>query len=187
VTKDASERLPEQPPPGDSPSESDPQDSVGRVVLRDEAAVVTSVQSLRTRLGVVFLLAGGLVVAIAFGQAYRGLDDLRVGGKEEMPLSVEHLMFAQLAVHAIVTLALVYLGYSLFRAAERMFIPRWLLQAQDTRDVDVIRAILGIDTPGRTAVRMSKETLKAVGSVLAPILGAIRGRPAPEAHPDESE
>jgi len=81
----------------------------------------------------------------------------------------------------------VYLGYSLFRAAERMFIPRWLLQAQDTRDVDVIRAILGIDTPGRTAVRMSKETLKAVGSVLAPILGAIRGRPAAEAHPDESD
>jgi hypothetical protein len=151
------------------------QDRVGNIVARDEPTVISGVEKQRNLLGWSFLALGLLAILVALYLAWVGIEHVKFDVANEVPQSIERLAYAHLAVHAIVTIALVYLGYSLVRAAERMFVPRWLLQATDERDVEVIKAILGVDSPGKAIVKLTKSTLEAIGEVIGPIVGAVRG------------
>ena len=54
---------------------------------------------------------------------------------------------------------MIFLGYQLIRVAERMLMPRWLTSREN---VDVMRSLLGVDTPADGATK----TLKALSEVI---------------------
>ena len=83
----------------------------------------------------------------------------------------EHILLAKLIGHSVITLALVFFGYSLIRAGERMHVPRWLLR--DARDVEVIRAILGFDTPLSTAVKLTERLGGAIAKTAEPVVKIV--------------
>lgn len=71
-----------------------------------------------------------------------------------------HWRIAKLVAHAAVAIALIYLGYAAIRAGERMLLPRWLLQ--DAKDVELVRALLGIDSPLKTVLKEVKDLLSGL-------------------------
>jgi hypothetical protein len=62
-----------------------------------------------------------------------------------MPEHGVWVVLAGIAVHGIISVAAVYFGYSLLKAAERMFVPERIMK--DSKDVDLVRALLGMNAP----------------------------------------
>lgn len=125
---------------------------------------------LRLFLGFAFAIVGAAVIAFVFYDGYTWLhDEGKVGTDLELKAYI-----ARLVAHSVVSVALVFFGYTLLRAAERMFIPRFLLTGEDP--VETVRAILGIDTPLRAALREVKELTKGVGTFMKAASGKEEGK-----------
>ncbi|WP_438014954.1 hypothetical protein WMF18_29220 [Sorangium sp. So ce315] len=55
------------------------------------------------------------------------------------------VLLVGIAVHGVISLAAVYFGYSLLKAAERLFVPERIMK--DSKDVELVRALLGMNAP----------------------------------------
>jgi hypothetical protein len=138
----------------------------------------------RRSAGIWFAVTGCLVIGSAIVWAEMSIDAAigRVIGTQADKLtaaSTERLLFAILAVQAIVSVAAVYFGYSMLRAAERLFVPQRLLT--DSKDVELVRAILGIDTPAKAAADQLKNVAeqmsamaKPMGEIVKPVIDALK-------------
>lgn len=80
------------------------------------------------------------------------------------------VLIAALVGHAIVSAAVVFFGYQLVRVAERMYVPRHLME--DVKSVEVLRALLGIKHPSTLLLDQLKTavgTLASLGIVKPPV------------------
>ena len=68
----------------------------------------------------------------------------------------------RMLAEALVSIALIFFGYQLLRVAERMLAPPSLL----TRDnIEVLRALIGIETPADGASRIIKSATDLANSI----------------------
>jgi len=81
--------------------------------------------------------------------------------------TVERLFLATLAVQAIVSVAAVYFAYTMLKVAERLSLPPRLLR--DAKDVELVRAILGIDTPAKAATDQIKSVAEQMSVMAKPL------------------
>jgi hypothetical protein len=70
---------------------------------------------------------------------------------------------AVLGAHALVALAAAFFAYQLIRAGERLLIPARVIESAD---VDVIRALTGVDTPASVARKALKEGVAMGGDLV---------------------
>ena len=70
-----------------------------------------------------------------------------------------YLMIIAMSAHAVISIAAVWFGYQMLRAAERMFVPQRLMN--DSKDVEVLRALIGITAPTTAAA----DQLKALTTI----------------------
>lgn len=68
--------------------------------------------------------------------------------------------------HAVVTVAFVFLGYQLLRAAERLILPYWWAESNP----ELARLMLGMGDPLSTAAQTAERTIAVVERVADPIL-----------------
>jgi hypothetical protein len=72
------------------------------------------------------------------------------------------IAIALLSAHGVLGVAAIFFGYQLLKMAERLFVPKFVLEG---KDVEVIRALTGVDHPTKFALDHVKnlvELLKAV-------------------------
>lgn len=129
------------------PGESHEHDKIGGQVADSEVVHHKAIQ-FRTITGLILWGAAALVIACVF---LRDAPSLKVQS-ESTPL----LAALSVGVHLIESLALMLLAYTLFRAGERLFTPRWLLR--DSRHVALVKALHGNETA-------QAEVLKALQNI----------------------
>src|SRR5262249_51393908 len=68
--------------------------------------------------------------------------------------------------HAVVTVAFVFLGYQLLRAAERLILPYWWAESNP----ELTRLMLGVGDPMSTAVQITERAVAVVERVADPLI-----------------
>ena len=124
-------------------------------------------------LGCILMVGGTAIVLSAIWVGSSSIDSVAYISPVTPPKepSVDyHFAYLKFAAHAVVTVTAVLFGYSMIRASERMFIPRWLLREGE---VEVIRALLGFESPITTALKITKEVGAALADVAQPITKII--------------
>lgn len=89
-----------------------------------------------------------------------------------LPPQVIWIVFASIVVHGVVSVAAVYFGYSMLRAFERLLVPQRLLK--DVKDVELVRAILGIDAPTDAIAGKIKSMSSEANALLKAISELVR-------------
>jgi len=167
------ERTSEQPPDsGEHLSDPNPpREETGTV---DRSAALLRRISLDGRGRVIAACAAGTVgpwvVWHVLSTSTQAIERL---AQSPVPAGAERVIIASMAAHAVVSVATVFFGYTMIRAAERLLVPKRLLQ--DKQDVEVIRAILGIDTPTNTIASQVKAATNETVDVITKVLRAARG------------
>lgn len=82
------------------------------------------------------------------------------------------LVLASIIVHGVVSVAAVYFGYSMLKASERLFVPQRLLK--DVKDVELVRAVLGIDAPTDAIAGKLKTMSSEANALLKAISELVR-------------
>lgn len=111
------------------------------------------------------ILAAVLGVGIIALLGWKGFDVAEHFAKHEFRLVLVHAFF-----HGAVTLSLGYLAYTLIRVAERMLLPKSLLQGGND-PVATIRALLGVEPPAHALFRLTQGTVAKTLELLAEIKG----------------
>ncbi|MDO9020532.1 MAG: hypothetical protein Q8S73_36745 [Deltaproteobacteria bacterium] len=89
----------------------------------------------------------------------------RISADQPMDVRSQHgvwIYAIRMLAEALVSIALIFFGYQLLRVAERMLAPPSLL----TRDnIEVLRALIGIETPADGASRIIKSATDLANSI----------------------
>lgn len=140
------------------PAKLDPFPGIKDGAAKDLRAVAVS----RLAIGVLFAISAAGVVVYVFREAYKAISAV---SEPDAKVAI-----AKLVAHAVVSVALVYFAYALLRAAERMFVPRSLIEGFDDA-TEMTRALLGIDTPVKAALRELKGFVSDIASVAKQAIG----------------
>ena len=124
---------------------------------------------LRLAAACLFGLGGPIVVWCILSSSVEAIEQLVRAPRD----TSERIVIASMIAHAIVSIAAVYFGYTMLRAAERLFVPQRLLR--DKQDVEVIRAILGIDTPSNAIASQAKAGANEIVELVGKLSRAMRG------------
>ncbi|WP_437654706.1 hypothetical protein [Sorangium sp. So ce1182] len=138
-------------------------------------------------------VAGLVAVFVILTRSTRAIDetiDKVIGPVGQNPKTLpEHgvwVVLAGIAVHGIISVAAVYFGYSLLKAAERMFVPERIMK--DSKDVELVRALLGMNAPTDAIAgkfrSMSATTLPLMKS-MTELAKALRGDSADKEDKDK--
>jgi hypothetical protein len=100
-------------------------------------------------IGVIGIAVVAYVVVSAIGHVNDAIS--------RAPEGKEYLAIVAVAAHTVISLGAVWFGYQMLRAAERMFVPRRFLS--DAKDVEVLRALIGINAPTTAAADQLKVLL----------------------------
>jgi len=77
-----------------------------------------------------------------------------------------------MVAHAVISLGAVWFGYQMLRAAERMFVPQRLLRGGDSKtDVELVRALTGINAPTSAAL---EQSMKMAGEFVRSVADATK-------------
>ncbi len=164
-----SQREPEKEPEKD---EFDQPVAVTIGVADELNKEVRSEASLRRWAGTIAGILGTVIVTVVLLYSTFAIDDIAAKVKPE----TERVVFLLLIVHGVISIAAVYFGYSMLRVSERMFVPRRLLN--DAKDVEVIRAILGVSTPARAVaaqLRAASGEVQALAKTATEVIKAAHG------------
>lgn len=125
----------------------------------------------RRQIGIAFAIVGLIAIVGTIVFAIYGLVDLVT---KAAGISL-YVFIGLLVAHSVVSVAIVWFAYQALRAAERMFVPRRLMG--DAKNVDVIRALVGIDAPTTAATKQIEEASKPLLEVVkafAEIVGNVQ-------------
>jgi hypothetical protein len=116
--------------------------------MRISGQVETYAEDLHVRkwLGYGIGTVGILVVGLTAFWAFWEIAKLR----EPLTELALRAAYAKLAAHAVVSVAVVFFGYQLVRAAERMILPHWWIQPHHC---ELLQLLLGVDTPVRASTK----------------------------------
>lgn len=155
---------PPQPPPLADPSgtsgippRADPQTLAD---LRAEATFRKWLSLVATILGLAAM--GGTIVY--------GLENPCVKLPAETPTAVAIIVFVE---RGLLSVAGVLFGYSMLRVAERMLVP-WHL-TKDSSHVELVRILIGEDSPARAVVRAAKESAAIAGGLVRDAAALVHG------------
>lgn len=173
--------LPTQPPPllGAPPEHLDPTSPRFFDAAVKEAAWR---RSLGIGLGVLGLTTVGFILWHSMGSVGTVLTDILKVSKDSASIdgARERIAWFAIGVHSILSIAAVFFGYSLLRAAERLLIPRHLLY--EKKDVEVIRALLGMSTPANAIMTQAKAFATEALTLLKGAVDVVR--PGPPQKPE---
>lgn len=114
----------------------------------------------RKTFGMVIGGVGMFIILAAGGLALNHLWSEKID--KNATRSALWIFSVKLGAEAVVAVALVYFGYQLLRAGERMLMPHWWVTAGQ---IDVLRAMLGIDSPVDGAVKGISKLTDAVDEI----------------------
>lgn len=138
----------------------------------DNAELKAAILSRRRFAGYVAMIFGVVGIVALGWHSFRALVNLtsETGGLSDT------VILATFLAHAIITVALVMFFYQLMRAGERLMLPHWL--GTKPEDVEVMRIMVGVEPPMRSALKMVREVSEAVRP-LTKLAEVPKGKPDP--------
>ncbi len=138
----------------------------------------TEPETMRGRRWVGYVL-GLIGFGCVLGPAYLALKSINQIDVAALAAPNHRQTVALLAVkvggEALISIALVYFGYQMLKAAERMVLPHWWATKEN---LPVVRTMLGIDSPvdgaGR-ALKEAGESVQTVAKTAVDAIGVVRG------------
>ena len=159
-----SHETPPPPPPLPSggatagiPAAPDPQTLAD---LRSEATFRKWVAAAATLIGLITI-----VYVILYG-----LHNPCIWLPDKTPATVAIIVFVE---RGLISGAGVLFGYSMLRVAERMLVP-WHL-TKDAKDVELVRILIGSDSPARAVLKSAKEAAAITGGLLRDAAALLHG------------
>lgn len=168
--------LPAPPPPIAETAQPDGGDVEARNPLTTAKHVQDDIEKRHT-FGTWSGVFGGAVILIVLGwtalHAGEGLKDIREAARDDkLSAAVERTVWISIGAHTLVAIAGVFFGYQLIRLAERMFVPRRLLE--DVRQLEVVKALVGVDTPVKAAADGMKDIAENLAAVAKPLVDVLK-------------
>jgi hypothetical protein len=93
-----------------------------------------------------------------------GISSLNAKGNTE-PLE---LLLVKSGAHAIITLALVWFGYQMLKAGERLILPHWYAE----KSIGIGKLFLGIQEPAKATMKQLEKVTDALSTVVRPVAKA---------------
>ncbi len=129
---------------------------------RMAAAGTLAILSIFGFAGIIFLSAKELTAATAIASRNTPAANLPAAQYESLVRYHVAVFSAGVIAHAIVAVAAALFCYQIMRVAERLFLPYSLLNPEN---VEVLRALVGIETPVDRAKRLVEDMVKLQGAL----------------------